>query len=90
MELNFFSVLAFDKLNKAEQDILLARFTDTTFMRFLDEQERAAKDQLTSLDPDDTEESSDDFRQRVRKATAIWRFWNDFKTITAQLIARST
>lgn len=89
MELNFFSVAAFDKLPAAEREILLARFSDSTFMRFLDEQRTAAQLQLIALDPDDVQESSDNFRQRVRNATAIWRFWQDFATYTQQLTARS-
>lgn len=88
-ELIFFSVSAFDKVPRTERDFLIARFSDPTFMCFLDEQEKAAQSQLTNLDPDNAEESSDDFRQRVRKATTIWRFWSDFKTFTQQF-ARSS
>lgn len=88
-DLIFFSVSAFDNIPRADREILMARFSDITFMRFLDEQEKAAQQQLTSINPDSVDESSDDFRQRVRKATAIWRFWSDFKTYIAQF-ARST
>lgn len=85
----FMSVAAFDGLSKQERDFCVARFSDPTFMRFIDAQEKAARDQLTKIDPDD-QESSDDFRQRVRNARLIWRFWNDFREFSAAFAARST
>lgn len=83
-DLVFFSVPAFDKLSRQQREMMIARFSDPLFLTFLDEQEIAAKDQLASINPDDAEENSEDFRQRVRKAATIWRFWSDFKTLTAQ------
>lgn len=85
----FMSVAAFDTLTRQERDFLCARFSDPLMMRFIDEQEKAARNQLTALDPDEFDESSDDFRQRVRNARLIWRFWNDFREFTQQFAQRA-
>lgn len=89
MDFIFLSAAAFEDMSAQDKTVLYARMSDPVFQSFCDAQEKHARDQLTSLDPDERGVTADEFRQRVREARLIHTFWSEFKAFTTEWAKRA-